>query len=87
MPLKNISGQSDEAKIRTFGRTLKVFTIQVSLLEYWDLTTRTRIWFKPMLGGVSVVAISANSHEQTQLNRICCFKLCRFSLFLKDRLT
>ena len=34
---------------------------------------KSRISLKPVLGGVRVDALSINSHEQTQLNRVCCF--------------
>ena len=35
------------------------------LQEYWVLTD-SRIPLKPVLGGVRIVALSINSHEQTQ---------------------
>ena len=42
------------------------------LQEYWVLT-ESRILLKPVLGGLRNVALSNNSHEQIQLNQVCCF--------------
>ena len=33
----------------------------------------SRIQLNPLLGGVRIVALSINFHEQNQLNRLCCF--------------
>ena len=38
-----------------------------------------------MLVGVRIVRLFNGSHEQTQLNRVCCFLNWGFSLFLKDQ--
>ena len=38
----------------------------------------------PVLGCVSDVTSSRLSHEQIQSNRVCCFQLCSFTVFLKD---
>ena len=37
------------------------------LQKYWALT-ESIISLKPVLGGMRIVALSINSHEQTQLN-------------------
>ena len=31
------------------------------------------LFFKPMLVGIRIVALSISSHEQTKYNRVCCF--------------
>ena len=35
--------------------------------------TESRILLNPVRGGVRIVALSISSHEQIQLNRVCCF--------------
>ena len=42
------------------------------LQKFWVLT-ESRIPLKSVLVVVRIVALSINSHEQTQLNRVCCF--------------
>ena len=44
--------------------SVDIFHILV-LREYWVLM-ESRIQFKPVLGVVGIVALSINSHEQTQ---------------------
>ena len=41
----------------------------------------SRIPLKLVLEGVRIVALSINSHEQTQYNRICCFLILKIHYF------
>ena len=42
--------------------------------------TESRIPLKPVLGGVRIVVLFISSHEQTQLNRVCCFQVLSISV-------
>ena len=52
--------------------SVDIFFIILVLQEYLVLT-ESRILLKPRLGGMQIVALSISAHEQTQLNRVCCF--------------
>ena len=58
--------------VHQYRRSVDIFFHIFVLQEYWVLT-EGRIPLKPVLRGVTIVALFISSHAQTQCTRVCCF--------------
>ena len=60
----------DTGKFGQISRTLCIDIVliffHILVLQEYCVLTESRIPFKPVLGGVRIVALSISSHEQTQ---------------------